>query len=323
MNNKLALIISATVVVVLAGLVALFSIFYVQKGGSLMAMGAELRNTIEIPLSQADSLLADYGSKDLDVYVWQEDKIVIKEYLNSGRSDAKATVEFEDNKAVVTGGRWAWNLTNLFFWGSINERIEIYLPTQGIQELELHTGSGNIRAQENFSIETQGASIQAGSGNINWKNTKADKIIVYANSGNLRVDELKGNISLHTGSGNITAKEIEGEVTAEAGSGNITIEQLSGSCEAEAGSGNLKVSAEEITGDISLQTGSGNQRLELPEMTSFSLQVNTGSGNIHTDYDEYLDYNKKGNQVTGQVGDAPVCRITSSAGSGNVTIKRS
>ncbi|MDE7248442.1 MAG: hypothetical protein K2N82_00850, partial [Lachnospiraceae bacterium] len=86
MNNKLALIISAAVVGVLAGMVALFSIFYVQKGGSLMTMGAELRNTIEIPLSQADSLLADYGSKDLDVYVWQEDKIVIKEYLSSGHS---------------------------------------------------------------------------------------------------------------------------------------------------------------------------------------------------------------------------------------------
>lgn len=322
MKNNLALIISAAAVAALAGLVALFSVFYVQKGGSFMVMGAELRNTIEIPLSQADSLLADYGSKNLNVYVWQEDKIVIKEYLNSGHSDAKATVEFEDSKAVVTGGGWDLNWTNLFFWGSINERIEIYLPAQGIQDLELHTGSGNIRAEENFSIETQTASIQAGSGNISWKNTNADKIVFYANSGNIRGDGIKGAASLHTGSGNITVKEIEGDVTAKAGSGNITIEQLSGSCKAEAGSGNLRVSAEEVTGDISLQTGSGNQRLDLPEITSFSLQVNTGSGNIHTDYDEYLDYNKKGNRVTGQIGDAPVCRISSGAGSGNVTIRK-
>lgn len=322
MKNKSALIISAVVMLALIGVVALFSVFYVRKGGALMNGGAELRNTIEIPLSQADSLLADYGSKNLNVYVGQEDKIVIKEYLNSGRSDAKATVTFEDNKAVVTGGRWAWNWTNIFFWGGINERIEIYLPAQGILDLELQTGSGNIRAEEDFAIETQRASIRAGSGNITWKNTGADDIVLYANSGNIRGDELKGDTSLHTGSGNITVKEIAGAVTAEAGSGNITIERLSGSCVAEAGSGNLRVNATEVTGDISLHTGSGNQKLELPEAVSFSLQVGTGSGNVHTDYDEYLNYNKKGNRVTGQIGDEPICQITSSAGSGNVTIKK-
>lgn len=322
MKNKSALMISAVVLLALIGIVALFSVFYTQKGGTLMTWGgAKLRNTIEIPLSQADSLLADYGSKNLNVYVGQEDKIVIKEYLNSGRSDAKATVTFEDKKAVVTGGRWIFNWMNIFFLGSINERIEIYLPAQGIQDLELVTGSGNIRAEKGFAIETQTASIRAGSGNITWRNTGAEDIVLYANSGNIRGDELTGDTSLHTGSGNITVKEITGAVTAEAGSGNITIERLSGSCGAEAGSGNLRVNATEVTGDISLHTGSGNQKLELPENTSFSLQVNTGSGNIHTDYDEYLSYNKKGNQAAGQIGDEALCRITSSAGSGNVTIK--
>lgn len=323
MKNKFVLIICEAVVIVLAGIVALCSVFYARRGGSFIMGGAELRNTIEIPLSQADSLLADYGSKNLDVYVWQEDKIVIKEYLISGHGDAKATVTFEDKKAVVTGGRWNWSWGNLFFLGSYNERIEIYLPAQGLQELELCTGSGNIRAGENFALEAQKkAGIRTGSGNINWKNTNAGEIVLYANSGNIRGDEIRGDVSLHTGSGNITVKEMEGDVTAEAGSGNITMEQVSGSCKAKAGSGNIKVNMAEVAGDISLQTGSGNQRLELPEIPAFSIQVDTGSGNIHTDYDEFLDYNKKGNHVAGQVGDEPICRITSSAGSGNVTIKK-
>ena len=110
MKSKYALLAGAGVIVFLAGIVSLLCVLYEKKGGSLVYMGAELRNTIEIPLSEADSLLVDYGSKNLDVYVWQEDRIVIKEYLSSGRSDAKATVEYDGNRAVVTGGKWNYLL---------------------------------------------------------------------------------------------------------------------------------------------------------------------------------------------------------------------
>lgn len=321
MNNKFVWVIVSGGILFLAGVVSLLSVFYVKKGGSLVYMGAELRNTIEIPLSEANSLLADYGSKNIMVYAWQEDRIVIKEYLSSGREDAKASVAYEGNKAVVTGGRWDWNWTHLF-WGGISEKIEIYLPAQGIKELELITGSGNISAKDGFAIETEKASVQAGSGNVRWQNTKADEIILYANSGNVHGNGLTGNANIHTGSGNITIKDISGVVKAEAGSGNITVEKLSGACEAKAGSGNLRVEAVEVTGDITLHTGSGNQRLELPEGISCSMDIHTGSGNIITDYDEFLGFNNKRNEAEGQVGDEMVYKITARTGSGNVTIKK-
>ena len=294
MKNRIMLSIAAGVVVILAGIVTVLSVNYVKKGGPLAVMGASLKNTIEIPLSQAESLLADYGSKNLEVYVWQEEKIVIKEYLNDDWEEAKATVEFDGNRAVVSGGKWRWSIRNMF-WGGLNERIEIYLPAQGINELELVTGSGNINAMEGFSIETKKTRIQAGSGNIRWMDTGADEVILYANSGNVRGDRIRG-------------------------SGNITVEGLSGGCGAEAGSGNIRVDAVEVLEDITLHTGSGNQRLGLPESLSCSFQVKTGSGNIHTDFDDLLDYNKKGNQAAGQTGGAPVCQVTCQAGSGNVTI---
>lgn len=320
MKNKLVLVIISGVVLLFAGVVSLLSVFYARKGGSLAYLGAGLKNTIEIPLSEADSLLADYGSKNLEVYVWQEDRILIKEYLCSNSNAAKATVEYEGNRAVVTGGKWTWSWKNLF-WGGMNEKIEVYLPAQGIEELELVTGSGNISGKENNAFEAKKVSIRAGSGNIRWQNTSAEELSLYASSGNIRGEDFAGDTKIHTSSGNITAKGIQGSVEAEAGSGNITIEELAGRCEAEAGSGNIRVEAVEVTGDIALHTGSGNQRLELPETLSFSIQVNTGSGNIHTDYDSSLEFNKKGNQAVGQVGDEPVCQVVSQAGSGNVTIK--
>ncbi|MCM1261361.1 MAG: DUF4097 domain-containing protein [Butyrivibrio sp.] len=303
MSNKHEVYASAAGIIVVACIISVFSIFYAKNGKALLPMSAKLRNTIEIPLSQADSLKADYDSKNLEVYVWQEDKIVIKEYLTSGSNDAKATVDFDGNKAIVTGGKSEWSLGNLF-WGDGNQRIEIYLPASGINELELATGSGNIRTKGKFAIEIQRADIHTGSGNITWENTTAQDIAFNANSGNIRIDNIKGDTQLHTGSG------------------NITVEELRGSCMAEAGSGNIKVSAAEITGDVTLETGSGNQRLELPDKLSFSLEVHTGSGNIHTDYDEVLSYNNKGDIATAKVGDNPICRINLQAGSGNVTLRK-
>lgn len=320
MKNKTMLVIVAGLMILLAVAVSVFSVRYVEKGGSLITIGTELRNTIEIPLSRADCLLADYGSKNLEVYTWKEDRIVIKEYLGNAREDAKATVEYDGDEAIVTGGRWNWSWRNLF-WGGLNERIEIYLPEQGISGLELVTGSGNINAKGEFSVETAKAVVRAGSGNIRWRETKAKDIVLYANSGNIHGEALEGVTDVHTGSGNITIKNITGILKAEAGSGNITVEELAGGCMAQAGSGNLRVEAKAVTDDITLHTGSGNQRLDLPKSLSFSMEVNTNSGNIHTDYDDLLSYGKKGNQATGQVGEAPVCLVTCQAGSGNVTIR--
>lgn len=317
-DNNYLMRLGAVIIIALACLISFFSVLYV-KGGPFMSMSAMLRNTIEIPLSQADCLKADYGSKNLEVYVWQEDKIVIKEYLISDSDEAKATLVFDGNRAIVTGGTWDRN--NLFM-GDLNQRIEIYLPASGVSELELVTGSGNIRTKGEFGIETQKADIRAGSGNITWENITASENIFYTGSGNIRVDAIEGDTSLHTGSGNVTVKTVKGAAVIEAGSGNITLEELTGSCRAESRSGNIKIDAEEVMGDIILKTGSGNQRLQLPENLSFSLDANTGSGIINTDYDGFLSYNKKGNTAVGQIGDNPICNIDVRTGSGNVTVKK-
>ncbi len=320
-NSRTILVIGGVLVVLAAAAVSYLSVLANQNGGRLYSMSAKLQNTIEIPLSQAESLSVDYGSKNLEVYVWQEDKIVIKEYLKSSRSDALATTTIDNGRAVVTGGQTHWSFQ--FLWvGFGEEKIEIYLPERGLKALELETGSGNITAKEAFSFNGESVSVQAGSGNIRWNSTKAASIDLQAGSGNIRAEELLGSqMHVKTNSGNITLKDVAGSLYARAGSGNVTISELSGGCEVETGSGNLKVEAEQVTENVLLETGSGNQRLELPAGLSFELQVETGSGNISTDYDSELSYNKKGNEASGQIGEAPVCWISSKAGSGNVSIK--
>lgn len=127
-------------------------------------------------------------------------------------------------------------------------------------------------------------------------------------------------LGLQTGSGNIKAEKISGKLVVNTGSGNITLEGFMGEGSAKAGSGNIKVEADQLIGDFDVKTSSGNIRLRLPKDLSFQAELQTGSGNIDTDFDSSLSYNKKGNEASGLVGDTPVCTIRAEAGSGNVRI---
>ncbi len=248
-------------------------------GVSVAFMGkAELRNTIEIPLLQASDLEVIYNSKNVKVYPSERDTIVIKEYLLSDKEEAHAKCIIEDGKASIIGGK----VSTIVIFGEIGERIEVYLPKEGMKSLNLKTSSGNVRCQD----------------------LEAAEILVSTNSGNIDVENASGKFELSASSGNINALQIKGCGTMTANSGNV------------------KVEADEITGDVQLKTGSGNVKLMLPKELSFGLEVQTGSGNISTDFDEMISYNKKGNQVSGTVGTAAECKISAQAGSGNVKITR-
>lgn len=322
-NNKLAILLSGLVIVLLIALIAGLSVKNASDHGyaggfSGFSFGgqAELRNTIEIPMSEIDSLNVEYGSKDLRIFTGDNDKVVIKEYLVNDSQQAWAQTEIVDRQANVKGGK---NSTFMIFGFNIDERIEIYLPEEDLDYLTLSTKSGNISVQPGYSGNYEWMALAAGSGNIKWSNTTTAASIA-AGSGNVKLENMTGNIAVGTGSGNVNVDELAGELEASAGSGNITVTALSGQGSMEAGSGNVKVQVSELTGDISLEASSGNAKLELPEETSAHLKLESGSGNIDTDIDDILSYNKDGNQADGNMGENPVNQIKVSTGSGNVRV---
>ncbi len=289
MKSKTSRFIAAAVMVPAVLLISALSVHDAGNNGyafSAVLIGkGELKNTVEIPLSEAENIEINYGSKNIKVYPTEGNAVIIKEYLISNREESKAAVSVEEDgngghTAVVTGGRGTFSF--LFF--GIGERIEVYVPREGLEKLSIRTGSGNISTEDELFLKTKKLQVTAGSGNIRWKNSEADEFFIQ------------------TGSGNITAKQISGQGTVTAGSGNATVE------------------VSELTGDISLKTGSGNIRLTLPEDLSFRFHVQTGSGNIHTSFDQFLSYNKKGNEAQGKVGENPSGLVKVEASSGNVSI---
>ena len=288
---------------------------------------AKLRNVIELPLSEVENLTLEYGSKNIKVYPSglgsSKDTIVIEEYLYSDEPGAKASVsEVKEKEILVTGGK-GHSFVLFGFWGG-EERIEVYVPEKSLKQFSLQTGSGNITSETDCVRGEGSLTVSTGSGNIRWKNVEASKISFQAGSGNVYTENLKGReIRLHAGSGNITGERVEGSTEVSAGSGNVKLESFAGSGKMETNSGNVTVRAEGLTGDLALRAGSGNVKLELTAGIPFHFQAETGSGNIRTDFDKKLSYNKKGNYAEGDVGEKPELQVRARTGSGNVSVSNS
>lgn len=319
--------IAAAFMIPVAAIISVLSVKSAESnGGTHIILGgrAELRNTIELSASEVDELEVIYTSKNIVVYPSEDDRIIIKEYLISDRPEAQAKVDTTDNAVTkertvrVTGGK-AFAITIFGFW-AMGERIEVYLPREGLKDLLMQTSSGNIKAESGFSMKTERFEAVAGSGNIVWRDTDAGEVYIEAGSGNLVAENLTGDMEIRTGSGKIRLENLEGSAEITAGSGNITVEEFSGQGFVKTGSGNIRMEVQEIEGDLKLKTGSGNSRLILPTQSSFRFAAQTGSGNINTFFDDMLSYNKKGNQAQGEIGENPSALISVEANSGNVNI---
>ncbi|MDE7287001.1 MAG: DUF4097 domain-containing protein [Lachnospiraceae bacterium] len=321
-NSKVALLAAAAGMMVLILLISVLSVRNAPgRGGmTVFSLGgkAELRNTIEIPMSELDSLIMEYGSKNIKVYLSKEDHVTIKEYLFSDSPKAAASVSYTGEKEVVVTGAKMHAFIIFGFWKD-GERIEVYVPEKGLGKLSIETGSGNITSEVSCISEGGSLLLKAGSGNIKWSNAAAEHLSAQTGSGNVRLENIKGNVLVRTGSGNITGNQMDGAMDAQAGSGNITLTGISGSASAQAGSGNVRLETDFVTGDIELTTGSGNIHLELPRDLEFYFNAETGSGNISTDFDDALSYNNKGNRAEGEIGEAKV-KIHVKANSGNVRV---
>lgn len=189
-----------------------------------MSEGVELRNTVMLSGEQVEELELVYSSQNIYFYLSDDEDIQIKEYLRSGRQEAKAAVSLKDGKAVVKGGT---GRNSGIFRININmggwERIEVYLPDKLFQRMSVSVSSGNLTAQEEMALQCRNLVLKASSGNIRW-------------DGSIRAEEAKVQVS----SGNITLQDIEGAIDVESSSGNITLDSIRGSGVVEAKSGNVR-----------------------------------------------------------------------------------
>jgi hypothetical protein len=171
---------------------------------------------------------------------------------------------------------------------------DITLPRAS--SLDAVTGSGDVDVQD------AGSAVKAQSG-----------------SGSVRVHGIQGPATLGTGSGDIDLQQTgSGDVKAETGSGSIRLHGVSGGLKASTGSGDIEAEGQP-TADWRISTGSGSVRLAVGN-AHFTLDADTGSGNINVAQPITMQGNLNRHHITGQVnGGGPTIRANT--GSGDIQIR--
>ena len=132
-------------------------------------------------------------------------------------------------------------------------------------------------------------------------------------------------IDTDIGSGNIRIENIEGDVTASSGSGNVTIKNSTGALELDSGSGNINAS--NISSElIDVHAGSGNITVDCSDKP-YDVKADAGSGNVKVsvpkgEYDVAVDSGSGKEKIQNLVNNPSAERtIRAETGSGNVTVK--
>jgi hypothetical protein len=194
-----------------------------------------------------------------------------------------------------------------------NISIDYDVTAPASATLKAHTGSGSIEIGGILGTVT----ASSGSGSIHVDNIGPGH--VETGSGRIQATNVHGAAYVQTGSGSIELSlAAPGDATARTGSGSIHIDGVSGGLQASAGSGSIEASGNP-TSEWRANSGSGSIHLQIAQNAHFNLNVETGSGGIHTNRPIVMQGDINKHHVTGAVnGGGPTVRA--STGSGSISV---
>jgi DUF4097 and DUF4098 domain-containing protein YvlB len=151
------------------------------------------------------------------------------------------------------------------------------VAASGAGETRLHTGGGNVEAQDlsgPLRIHTGGGNIQV--------EACTGAIELETGGGNLAIREARDTVKAHTGGGNIQVEGNAGPVDAHTSGGNIEVRRADSPVRAVTGAGNVQVEIARATGaaQVELETGAGNLDLRLPRDVSAQVDATANMGHV-------------------------------------------
>lgn len=128
----------------------------------------------------------------------------------------------------------------------------------------------DIRVPEHLDVV-----VDDGSGDITIQNLKGN-LELDDGSGNLQIYNIGGSVHVDDGSGELVVDNVGSKLTIDDGSGEITIKNISGNVMIDDGSG--EISATDIEGDFTVDDGSGF--IEVEKLAGQFHLIDGGSGYI-------------------------------------------
>ena len=215
------------------------------------------------------------------------------------------------------------------------------------QRIALNTRSVNNRQSAAY-VEVQvpvGTRVTATtvSGLVEVRATMGE-VVARSVSGRVDVRGARERLDVETVSGSIDVRDATGRVDAEGVSADMEFEDISGDVSAETVSGNIRIRrsklsglrAEAVSGTIAyegslegngsyrMNTHSGSITMALPASVGASLELETFSGRISSDFPLTMQPGQaagRGRRMEFTLGNGGA-RVTAGAFSGNITIRR-
>lgn len=265
----LSVIAAALIALVVWG-VAAGNLFYFSHGriqlGERQESQGVSQTEFETDVQGIQNIRLDFVSEEISVVVTNENKIRIEQTSGSElREEDMMKCGVNGNTVVAYSGlKDKWN--DFFsFWGHQDIQVTLYLPASYQNNLDLHTVSGTIDAQ---NVNVSGLIANTTSGTVYVSGSQASK---------LDVDTVSGAVSVEGGRfETFSANTVSGEIMADA-------ERIN-DFEADTTSGAVILSVSEMPVRVEIDTVSGSATVKLPENDGFKLKYDTVSGGMNSDF---------------------------------------
>lgn len=242
------------------------------------------RLVIEIPENFTGNLDARTSSGDVKT----EDEFTLKNTLlqsSSGGIYVNKNLIADTLDAKTTSG-------GIRFSGAVTAK-----------DLNAETSSGGIRSAMNINVNGK-IVLRNSSGGIHLDDTVTAKDLnATTNSGGIRL----GNINVES-------------YYLQSSSGEIKIDSISGGGEAKTSSGGIELSLKSPKGNIKLTSSSGSIKIALEPTLQFTLDAQTSSGGINTNFAS--EKNANDSKATAKIGDNPTVNIIAYASSGGIRVEK-
>ncbi len=236
----------------------------------------------------------DFGSHEVEILSGADGEVRIKEYMNFDPLDGELTTMHKsgDDLEIRSGSMHA-----NFLSFSSQKRIEIYIPDNYHDDMDIILGSGRLEIEKDLELSELKMKVSSGKATAGKIETESSTLTL--SSGELIIDELTG----------VQDDTVE--------SGKMELGMVTGNGTFHCSSGALIMRVSDVEDDMELEVSSGKIEAEFPQKSSFDFDADVSSGGIDTyfDTDEEDDH-----EYRATVGDDPSGRVRVKVSSGHAEI---
>jgi hypothetical protein len=147
---------------------------------------------------------------------------------------------------------------------------------------------------------------------------------IHTDDGNVRVDNVRGNLQFETGDGDVRLRDVEGSLHADTHDGNVDVNGRFDLLNLHTGDGNIDAEVSAVSAPQPgwlLRSGDGNIRLRLPDNLGADLDAHSGDGEVHVGFPISASGGGNENSVRGKINGGGIS-IELRTGDGDIKVEK-